>query len=97
MHTRTQEGEFVTDNNTEILEYYVKKKDYLFITEKPIVDHLMYGDYLDKSRKGIPESDRCTFVITSWSVITRARAFAYNTNFKWKQVFDHTYVQLSKV
>ncbi|GLV35186.1 Ionotropic receptor 76b [Carabus blaptoides fortunei] len=89
-NTRAQHGQFVTDNNTEILDYYVKKKEYLFIMEKPIVDHLMYGDYLDKSRKGIPESDRCTFVITSWSVITRARAFAYNMNFKWKEVFDHT-------
>lgn len=72
------------------MENYVRKRDYLFLNEKPIVDHLMYNDYLDKARKGVDEADRCTFVITKWSVLSRARAFAYSKQFKFGDVFDHT-------
>lgn len=85
---RSSQGEYITLNDTIILDELVQKKNMMFIREKPIVDHLMYNAYIDKARLGYQGSDGCNFVITSWSVLKIARAFAYSRDFRYRPLFD---------
>lgn len=50
----------------------------------------MFDDYLKKARMGVLEAERCTFVITRWTVLVRARAFAYSKKFPFRPLFDDT-------
>ncbi|KAJ3657317.1 hypothetical protein Zmor_009131 [Zophobas morio] len=79
---------FTSASNKDILNIYVDKKDMMFIREKPIVEYIMYDDYKEKTKKEIEEPKRCTYVITSWSVASFSRAFAYSKDFKYKPLFD---------
>lgn len=79
---------FPDENDSNILSQYVTKRGMMFIREKTIVDHVLYRDYKDKTRKGIDESKRCTYVATKFSIISAHRAFAYSKNFKYSHVFD---------
>lgn len=79
---------YVTDSNERILTDYVTAKDHLFIGEKPIVEHLMYQDYLTKTRLDIEEEKRCIYVITTWPVLLRDRAFAYSKTFPFIPLFN---------
>lgn len=60
----------------------------MYIGEKPIVEHLMYDDYMSITDPSIPESEKCGFVITTWTVLSRPRAFAYSNNFIFHELFD---------
>lgn len=64
----------------------------MFIREQPVVDYLMYQDYLAKTRENIVESSRCTYVVTKFSVFKIARAFAYQKSFKYRELFDTRFV-----
>lgn len=80
---------FPADNDFFILDEYVSNKNMMFIREKSVVNRVMYEDYKNKTRKGVDESARCTFVATKFSIITAHRAFAYSKNFKYSRLFDH--------
>lgn len=79
-------------NDEEILEQYVKKGSAMYVREKTIVNHLMYQDYLKKVKEGVAEEDRCTFVVTTFSIFRVARAFGYSPKFAFRELFDHSYV-----
>lgn len=81
-------AKYLTDDDSFILDYHVKKNNRMFIREKPIVDHLMYQDYLARTREDIKESTKCTFVVTNWAVVRISRAFVYSKNFKYQRLFD---------
>lgn len=80
---------FPNKNDFSILAHYVAKKGMMFIREKSVVDHVLYTDYKVKTRRGIEESKRCTFVATKFSILTADRAFAYSKKFKYSTLFDH--------
>lgn len=91
--------EFTRDNGTTILREWVGRRNYMYLGEKPIVEYLMYRDYMSRSsnstnntnansNNAAVESDRCVFVITKWSVASVDRAFAYAKEFKFHQLFD---------
>ncbi|KAF5281305.1 hypothetical protein FQR65_LT14766 [Abscondita terminalis] len=80
---------YVYESKDTIVYDIVKKKDYLYIGEKPLVEHIMYQDYLQRARAGLIESERCVFVITTWPVLARERAFVYSHGFKFKDLFDN--------
>lgn len=80
---------FPDQNDFAILAYYVAKKGMMYIREKTVVDHVLYEDYKEKTRKGVEESKRCTFVSTKFSIFSAHRAFAYSKAFKYSELFDH--------
>nr|QBB73022.1 ionotropic receptor [Protaetia brevitarsis] len=81
--------EFLEEDAGNILENWVKRHDYMYIGEKPIVDHLMYRDYLSKINTHIAEAERCTFVITTWTITNNLRSFGYSPNFPFVDLFDN--------
>ncbi|KAI4462462.1 ionotropic glutamate receptor [Holotrichia oblita] len=87
-------SEFLEEDGTSILENWVRRRDYMYIGERPIVDHLMYRDYLSKVDPNIAESDRCTFVVTTWTVTENLRAFAYSPNFPFIDLFNNILMHL---
>lgn len=64
------------------------QKDYVYLRDKPAVEHLMYTDYKNKTRQGIEEKNRCTYVTTTNFFMKRARAFAYPTTSNLYHIFD---------
>ncbi|KAJ8969797.1 hypothetical protein NQ317_003302 [Molorchus minor] len=74
----------------EILSNYVDRRDMMFIREKSVIKHVMYADYKRRTKKGEPESERCTYVVAKFPITTFARAFAYSKRFKYKELFDST-------
>jgi glutamate receptor, ionotropic, invertebrate len=76
-------------NDTVILMKSVEKKNYVFIRDKPAVDHLIYQDY--KYRKNIDqfnEKVHCPFAVAKSPFLKRKRAFAYPLKTKWNALFD---------
>lgn len=82
------DNNFPDKNDFAILDQYVAKKGMMFIREKSIVDRVLYEDYKEKTKNGIEESKRCTFVATKFSIVSSHRAFAYSRNFKYSVLFD---------
>lgn len=78
----------VDASSTDILENWVRKRNIMYIGERPIVENLMFDDYMSKTDPNIKEADRCTFVITSWPVISAPRAFAFAKGFPFYELFD---------
>lgn len=76
-------------NGSESLINWVEKKNYVFIRDRPAMDHLIYSDYL--YRKEISRTDEkihCPFAISATPFMKRRRAFAYPKNTKWNYLFD---------
>nr|CAH7737197.1 unnamed protein product [Callosobruchus chinensis] len=73
-----------------IVEDYVSGKNMMFVREVSVLYHLMYSDYKEKVKRGIEETKRCTYVVAKFPVFQFPRAFAYNSNFKYAQLFDST-------
>nr|AZB49414.1 ionotropic receptor 76b [Heortia vitessoides] len=61
----------------------------VLVKEQTAIDELMYGDYLQKAREGVAESDRCTYVVAPYSFMTKLRGFAYPKGSKLKKLFDY--------
>lgn len=62
--------------------------DYVYVRDKPAVEHLMYEDYKNKTKQDVEEKFRCTYVITSKSFMKKPRAFAYPLNSTLYELFD---------
>ncbi|XP_046486685.1 glutamate receptor ionotropic, delta-1 [Neodiprion pinetum] len=52
----------------------------MYLRERSIVTSLLFNDYMNKTRDGVLESKRCTFVIMPGSIITKSQAFAFQLN-----------------
>ncbi|CAH1160158.1 unnamed protein product [Phaedon cochleariae] len=84
-------GRLYTDlEDMAILDEYVASGQMMFIREKSVIRHVMYGDYKEKTRKGTKESDRCTYVVAKFPIVELPRAFAYKHDFKYKELFDNS-------
>ncbi|XP_077291675.1 ionotropic receptor 76b [Arctopsyche grandis] len=68
--------------------------DYVYVRDKPAVEHLMYNDYKNKTKHNIEEKNRCTYVTTTKVFMKRARAFAYPTNSNLHYLFDPVLLSL---
>ncbi|XP_022920171.1 glutamate receptor ionotropic, delta-1 [Onthophagus taurus] len=86
---RGSRNEYLVENATNILENWVKRNNYMYIGEKPIVEHLMYRDYLSRNFPNMTEADRCTYVITTWTITDTLRAFGYSLNFEFADLFNN--------
>lgn len=81
---------YVPYDDDAILENHIKNGKAMYVRDKTIVKHLMYKDYLKKARRGIQEENRCTYVMSTFTVIQVARAFAYSRNFTFRNLFDES-------
>ncbi|XP_050297633.1 glutamate receptor ionotropic, kainate 1 [Anthonomus grandis grandis] len=79
-----------------ILNKYISKQNYMYIREKTVLELIMYDDYKRKVNTNIEESERCTYVITTFPVCVFPRSFAFKPGFKYKEIFDQTIQHLSE-
>lgn len=78
-----------TQNDTEVLMSLVEKKDYIFIRDRPAINHLIYNDYRYRKTYNLEsELVQCPFVSAKKPFLYRKRAFAYPPNSKWSILFD---------
>lgn len=70
---------------------YVQKENYVFIRDKPAMNHLMYNDYKYRKTISVEEKVHCPFAIATKPFMRRKRAFAYPRNSTWMNLFDPEY------
>nr|AII01114.1 ionotropic receptor [Dendrolimus houi] len=68
----------------------------VLVKEQIAIDHLMYNDYLSKSRDGVEEANRCTYVVAPNPFMKQLRAFGYPYDSKLKLLFDSTLVYIQQ-
>ncbi|KAI5636647.1 ligand-gated ion channel domain-containing protein [Phthorimaea operculella] len=66
----------------------------VLVKEQIAIDHLMYTDYQMKTRDGIEEADRCTYVVAPEAFIRLPRAFAFPKDSNLPALFDPLLVYL---
>lgn len=77
-----------SSNDTENLNIYVQEDNYVFIKDRPGIDHLIYRDYLYRKTIKTSDRDHCPFAIAKTPFMTRKRSFAYTKGFPYKDLFD---------
>lgn len=60
----------------------------VLVKEQDAIDNLMYNDYLRKTKEGVAETERCTYVVAPNAFMKKRRAFAYPRNSTLKILFD---------
>ncbi|CAK1551986.1 unnamed protein product [Leptosia nina] len=60
----------------------------VLVQPKITLEHMMYMDYQKKTREGIPEAERCTYVLSPGVFMSMRRAFAYQHKSKLKPLFN---------
>lgn len=79
---------FPQTDDMSILKNYVTDRDMMFIREKSVLNNIMFEDYKDKTKKGVEEIKRCTYVVAKFPITAFPRAFVFRKNFKYKKLFD---------
>ncbi|GAB0095279.1 Ionotropic glutamate receptor [Sergentomyia squamirostris] len=82
-------------NDTDILLKDVEKKNYLYVRDRPAINHLIYTDYV--YRKTISLTDekiQCPFAVAKTPFMKRKRAFAYPKNSTLHILFDPVLLHL---
>ncbi|XP_063375124.1 glutamate receptor ionotropic, delta-2 isoform X2 [Cydia amplana] len=60
----------------------------VLVKEQTAIDHLMFEDYLKKTKDKVPEVKRCTYVVAPNPFMEKLRGFAYPKKSKLKLLFD---------
>lgn len=81
---------FSAENDTQNLLDFVEKKDYVYVRDRPAIDHLIYRDYRDRKTRILnDEKAQCPFAVSKTPFIKRKRTFAYSKeNFPYNSLFD---------
>ncbi|XP_001651932.2 glutamate receptor ionotropic, kainate 2 [Aedes aegypti] len=82
--------EFTTNlNDSDILMTTVSKKNYVYVRDRPAIEHLVYKDYLVRRKVNpINERSHCPFATATTPFLKRVRAFAYPNTTRWNTLFD---------
>ncbi|KAL9702646.1 hypothetical protein quinque_006164 [Culex quinquefasciatus] len=82
--------EFTTNlNDSDILMTTVAKKNYVYVRDRPAIEHLVYNDYLVRRKVNpINERSHCPFATATTPFLKRVRAFAYPNSTRWNALFD---------
>ena len=72
---------------TEIAIFVFPEKSPL-LRERRAVEFWMFRDYITKTENGVPENERCTYVVTPNSFLVHGIAFAYPKDSKLAKLFD---------
>ncbi|XP_047518136.1 glutamate receptor ionotropic, delta-1-like [Pieris napi] len=83
----TGRGSFLPVNDMPSLLPYVSEGAVL-VQPSVSLQYLMYNEYLQKTRLGVPEAERCTYVVAPGVFMTKRRAFAYQHKSKLKSLFN---------
>ena len=86
--------DFTTNvNDSDTLADKVAKQNYVFVRDRPAIDHMIYADYLVR-RKINPKNERvhCPYATATTPFLKRNRAFGYPPNTEWNRIFDPEYV-----
>ncbi|XP_047517992.1 glutamate receptor ionotropic, delta-2-like isoform X2 [Pieris napi] len=83
----TGRGRFLSVRDTSSFLTYVSEGAVL-VQPSVTLQYLMYNDYLQKTRMGVPEAERCTYVVAPGVFMTKRRAFAYQHKSKLKSLFN---------
>ncbi|XP_066146815.1 glutamate receptor ionotropic, delta-2 [Euwallacea fornicatus] len=78
----------------DILTRYVTEMNHMYIREKSVLETIMYEDYKNKTRHGVDEPKRCTYVLTQFPVCKFPRSFAFRRGFKYITLFNSAIQQL---
>lgn len=72
------------------LKTYVENNHYVYIRDRPAVDHLIYQDYKERREKNSMSDEKvhCPFATSKYSFMRRKRTFAYQPNTTWNALFD---------
>ncbi|XP_072941722.1 glutamate receptor ionotropic, delta-1-like [Epargyreus clarus] len=81
-------------SNTDFLP--LVKGGSVLVKEQISIDHIMYNDYLQKTKEGIAESDRCTYVVAPKAFMKQLRGFAYPNNSTLNVLFDKIIIRLNQ-
>lgn len=85
----------INNNDTQILVDYVEKKNFVFIRDRPALNHLIYDDYKYRKKTNVlDEKVQCPFAISKTQFLKRKRAFAFSQNSKWAALFDKELLHL---
>lgn len=81
---------FSAENDTQNLKAFVEEKDYVYVRDRPAIDHLIYKDYRERKTVYLnDEKKQCPFAVSKTPFIKRKRTFAYSKeNFPYKNLFD---------
>uniref|UniRef100_A0A0K8TUX1 Ionotropic Receptor n=1 Tax=Epiphyas postvittana TaxID=65032 RepID=A0A0K8TUX1_EPIPO len=60
----------------------------VLVKEQTAIDHLMFADYVRKTKDGVAEADRCTYVVAPHPFMEKLRGFAFPRGSKLKPLFD---------
>ncbi|XP_047989105.1 glutamate receptor ionotropic, delta-2 isoform X2 [Leguminivora glycinivorella] len=60
----------------------------VLVKEQTAIDHLMFEDYLKKTKDNVPEVKRCTYVVAPNPFMEKLRGFAFPKQSKLKLLFD---------
>ncbi|XP_061706354.1 glutamate receptor ionotropic, delta-2 isoform X1 [Cydia pomonella] len=60
----------------------------VLVKEQTAIHHLMFEDYLKKTKAKVPETKRCTYVVAPNPFMEKLRSFAFPKNSKLKLLFD---------
>lgn len=85
---------FIAANDSDYLEDYVEQKNFVFIRDRPAIDHLIYKDYQRRRATAADEKMHCPFATSKYPFLKRKRAFAYPMGTEWNALFDPEYVPL---
>uniref|UniRef100_A0A182Q7R8 Ionotropic glutamate receptor C-terminal domain-containing protein n=1 Tax=Anopheles farauti TaxID=69004 RepID=A0A182Q7R8_9DIPT len=82
--------DFTTNvNDSDTLADKVAKQNYVFVRDRPAIDHMIYADYLVR-RKINPINERvhCPYATATTPFLKRNRAFGYPLATEWNTIFD---------
>ncbi|XP_058054740.1 probable glutamate receptor [Anopheles bellator] len=82
--------DFTTNvNDSATLAERVAKQNYVFVRDRPAIDHMIYADYLVR-RKINPINERvhCPYATATTPFLKRNRAFGYPLTTEWNRLFD---------
>lgn len=84
---------FTALNDSEYLEDFVERRDFIFVRDRPAIDHVIYRDYQRRRDQTADEKVHCPFATSKFPFLRRKRAFAYPMGTEWDALFDPEYVE----
>lgn len=78
-----------SSNDTFNLQNFVEKDGYVFVRDRPAINHVLYADY--RYRKTISMNDEklhCPFAMAKEPFLKKNRSFAYPLGSNLSELFD---------
>ncbi|XP_035893437.1 glutamate receptor ionotropic, delta-1 [Anopheles stephensi] len=82
--------DFTTNvNDSDTLADKVAKQNYVFVRDRPAIDHMIYADYLVRRKiNTLIERLHCPYATATTPFLKRNRAFGYPLTTEWNRIFD---------